>query len=181
MAKANGFFMRRRQERQLGESSRQMALRVVCLACTRPIEYSKAQAGQRVKCPYCFNPVEFPPFAPRSFAPLESLGGAAPASRSSSSADNSAVSPASTARLDAAAERGDLICADCGTMVTGFRRNEESLVNQFVHWLYTILSGALARVGLTSTQDQACANCGSVDVTPLASLRGQELLARFQR
>lgn len=74
-----------------------------------------------------------------------------------------------------------LVCPVCGNIGKTTSITKGSFLIEVVLWLMFLIPRALYSVWRLSTGTQGCSLCGSEQMIPVSSPRGQTLLTQFQR
>ena len=75
-----------------------------------------------------------------------------------------------------------MVCTTCGSTVTHLRRTiKGSIWLELFCWCLFILPGIIYSIWRNTTRANVCPECGAAGLVPLASPKGQELLAGAAR
>lgn len=77
--------------------------------------------------------------------------------------------------------QGTMICAACGTRCDPATAYKGSLGVEIVLWLCFIVPGLIYSLWRLSSKRRACPTCGSTDVIPVSTPRGQEFVSSYHQ
>lgn len=72
-----------------------------------------------------------------------------------------------------------MICSNCGTVGKPKKHTKGSMLTELFLWLLMVLPGILYSAWRMSTKTMICKTCGSADLLPVNSPRGQKLASQL--
>lgn len=76
---------------------------------------------------------------------------------------------------------GKSICANCGTICNPKNAIKGSFIMEIVLWIFFIIPGLIYSLWRLTTKYKACPECGSKEIVPIKSPRGEELASKYQK
>lgn len=73
----------------------------------------------------------------------------------------------------------ELICANCGTIAKPKTKTQGSILIEAILWICLILPGLLYSLHRLTTRKKVCRRCGSENLVPVQTPKGQKLVADF--
>jgi len=74
----------------------------------------------------------------------------------------------------------EMMCPNCGNYIVPEKKVRGSIFIEIVLWLFLIIPGLIYSIWRLSSKYKACPVCGNVNIVPVDSPKGKQLMAAFQ-